>query len=48
MAKIKLMHAKLHRVRVTEAKRDDVGSVTIDSELLEKVGMLPLEECRNS
>lgn len=44
MRKIKLMHAKLHRVRVTEAKRDYVGSVTIDSELLEKVGILPLEE----
>jgi aspartate 1-decarboxylase len=38
------MHAKLHRVTVTEAKRDYVGSVTIDSDLLEKVGMLPLEE----
>ncbi|MDJ0675570.1 MAG: aspartate 1-decarboxylase [Calothrix sp. MO_167.B42] len=44
MKTIKLMHAKLHRVRVTEAKRDYVGSVTIDSQLLEEVGMLPLEE----
>lgn len=44
MGIIKLMHAKLHRVKVTEAKRDYVGSVTIDSDLLEKVGMLPLEE----
>ncbi|MEO1430880.1 MAG: aspartate 1-decarboxylase [Cyanobacteria bacterium J06633_8] len=44
MAKIKLMHAKLHRVRVTEAKRDYVGSVTIDRKLLEQVGILPLEE----
>lgn len=44
MGTIKLMHAKLHRVRVTEAKLDYVGSVTIDSDLLEKVGMLPLEE----
>jgi aspartate 1-decarboxylase len=44
MGIIKLMHAKLHRVRVTEAKRDYVGSLTIDSDLLEKVGMLPLEE----
>jgi aspartate 1-decarboxylase len=41
---IKMMHAKLHRVRVTEAKLDYVGSVTIDSDLLEKVGILPLEE----
>ena len=44
MRKIKLMHAKLHRVRVTEAKREYVGSVTIDSELLDEVGILPLEE----
>ncbi|MGB5636636.1 MAG: aspartate 1-decarboxylase [Waterburya sp.] len=44
MSKIKLMHAKLHRVRVTEAKRDYVGSVTIDRQLLEQVGILPLEE----
>jgi aspartate 1-decarboxylase len=44
MTKIKLMHAKLHRVRVTEAKRDYVGSVTIDRQLLEEVGILPLEE----
>jgi aspartate 1-decarboxylase len=44
MAIIKLMHAKLHRVRVTEAKLDYVGSITIDSDLLEQVGILPLEE----
>lgn len=44
MSKIKLMHGKLHRFKVTEAKRDYVGSVTIDSLLLEQVGILPLEE----
>ncbi|MEA5469993.1 aspartate 1-decarboxylase [Spirulina sp. 06S082] len=44
MGTIKLMHAKLHRVRVTEAKRHYVGSITIDRELLEQVGILPLEE----
>jgi len=44
MATIRLMHAKLHRVTVTDAKRDYVGSITIDQELLEKVGILPLEE----
>jgi aspartate 1-decarboxylase len=37
------MHAKLHRVRVTEANRHYVGSITIDRELLEQVGILPLE-----
>ncbi|NER51697.1 MAG: aspartate 1-decarboxylase [Symploca sp. SIO1A3] len=44
MGTIKLMHAKLHRVRVTEANLHYVGSITIDRELLEKVGILPLEE----
>ena len=44
MAKIRLMHAKLHRVRVTEANVNYVGSITIDQELLDKVGILPLEE----
>lgn len=44
MGTIRLMHAKLHRVRVTEANVDYVGSITIDAALLEKVGILPLEE----
>ena len=44
MGTIRLMHAKLHRVSVTDANRDYMGSITIDQELLEKVGILPLEE----
>ncbi|WP_204102489.1 MULTISPECIES: aspartate 1-decarboxylase [Spirulina sp. CCY15215] len=44
MGTIKLMHAKLHRVHVTEAKLHYIGSITIDRELLEKVGIIPLEE----
>lgn len=44
MAQIKLMHAKLHHLRVTEAKLEYVGSITIDRALIEKVGILPLEE----
>jgi len=44
MAKIRLMHAKLHRVRVTEANVDYVGSIAIDKDLMDKVGILPLEE----
>ena len=44
MGTIRLMHAKLHRVRVTEANLNYVGSISIDPELLEKVGILPLEE----
>ena len=38
------MHAKLHRVRVTETNVNYVGSLTIDRDLLDKVGLLPLEE----
>ena len=44
MATIRLMHAKLHRVTVTEANVNYVGSITIDRDLMEKVGLLPLEE----
>ena len=44
MTQIKLMHAKLHRVRVTEANVNYVGSITIDRDLMDKVGILPLEE----
>ncbi|MEG4322161.1 MULTISPECIES: aspartate 1-decarboxylase [unclassified Microcoleus] len=44
MARIRLMHAKLHGVRVTDANVNYVGSVTIDNELIDKVGILPLQE----
>lgn len=44
MTTIRLMHAKLHRVRVTSANVDYVGSITIDPDLMDKVGILPLEE----
>ena len=44
MTQIKLMHGKLHRVRVTEANVNYVGSITIDQDLMDKVGILPLEE----
>lgn len=44
MTQIKLMHAKLHRVRVTEANVNYVGSITIDQNLMDRVGILPLEE----
>ena len=44
MTQIKLMHAKLHRVKVTEANVNYVGSITIDRDLMDKVGILPLEE----
>lgn len=44
MSKIRLMHAKLHRVRVTEANVNYMGSITIDQDLMDRVGILPLEE----
>ncbi|MDJ0511560.1 MAG: aspartate 1-decarboxylase [Crocosphaera sp.] len=44
MGTIRLMHAKLHRVKVTQANIDYVGSITVDTILLDKVGILPLEE----
>jgi aspartate 1-decarboxylase len=34
------IHAKLHRVTVTEANLDYIGSVTIDEDLLDKVGFM--------
>ncbi len=44
MKTIRLMHAKLHRVTVTSANVNYIGSITIDPDLMEKVGILPLEE----
>jgi aspartate 1-decarboxylase len=44
MKNIRLMHAKLHRVTVTEANVNYIGSITIDEDLMEQVGILPLEE----
>lgn len=44
MRNIRLMHAKLHRVTVTEANVNYIGSITIDEDLMEKVGIFPLEE----
>ncbi|HEU5138904.1 MAG TPA: aspartate 1-decarboxylase [Bacillales bacterium] len=39
-----MMNAKLHRARVTEADLNYVGSVTIDSDLLDAVGIFPGEK----
>jgi len=39
-----LMHAKLHGARVTDHNLEYVGSVTIDPDLLNAVGILPYEE----
>lgn len=41
---IRLLHAKLHHLRVTGADVNYVGSITIDTDLIERVGILPLQE----
>ncbi|WP_075982104.1 aspartate 1-decarboxylase [Bacillus massilinigeriensis] len=39
-----MMSGKIHRARVTEANLNYVGSITIDSEILETVGMVANEK----
>lgn len=36
-----VLHSKIHRAVVTEARIDYVGSITIDADLLEACGMRP-------
>lgn len=38
---IEMMQSKIHRVTVTEANLNYIGSITIDSDLLEAAGILP-------
>ncbi|MBA2173902.1 aspartate 1-decarboxylase [Halobacillus locisalis] len=39
-----MMKAKIHRARVTEANLNYVGSITIDQNLMDEVGILPHEK----
>ena len=39
-----MMNGKIHRARVTEANLNYVGSVTIDQNILDAVGILPNEK----
>ena len=41
---LKLLKSKLHRAVVTDARLDYPGSIEVDSELMEAVGLLPYEE----
>ncbi len=41
---ITMLKSKIHRATVTEAKLDYVGSITIDSDLLEKSGIYEYEK----
>ena len=38
---IEMMKSKIHRVTVTEANLNYIGSITIDSDLLDAAGILP-------
>jgi aspartate 1-decarboxylase len=40
---VQVFKAKIHRVRVTEANLNYMGSITIDAELLDATGILPYE-----
>jgi aspartate 1-decarboxylase len=39
-----MMNGKIHRAAVTEANLNYVGSITIDSDILDAAGMLPNEK----
>ena len=41
---VSMLRSKLHQARVTAADLNYVGSITIDSALLEQVGMIPYEK----
>lgn len=40
---LNMFHGKIHRATVTQARLDYMGSITIDSDLLEASGLLPGE-----
>ncbi|MBL8990174.1 MAG: aspartate 1-decarboxylase [Phycisphaerae bacterium] len=47
-----VLHSKIHMARVTEARPDYIGSITIDADLLEACGMrvndaVSVANCRN-
>jgi len=41
---IQLLKCKIHKARITETELDYEGSLSIDSELMERVGVLPNEK----
>ena len=41
---IEILKSKIHRVKVTEADLNYIGSITIDEDLIEKVGIIPNEK----
>ena len=43
MRLLTLLKSKIHRATVTEANVDYIGSITIDSDLIERSGLIPNE-----
>lgn len=41
---VTLLKSKLHRIRVTESKLDYIGSLTIDEDLMDAVGLFNYEK----
>lgn len=39
-----ILRSKIHKAKVTEARLDYIGSITIDEELIEMVGFMPGEK----
>ena len=40
---IEVLKSKIHRVTVTEARLDYIGSITVDEDLLDAAGIIPGE-----
>lgn len=40
---VEVLKSKIHRVTVTEARLDYIGSITIDSDLMDAAGIIPGE-----
>ncbi len=40
---IQILKSKIHRVTVTEARLDYIGSITVDQDLLDAAGIIPGE-----
>ncbi len=45
---IEVLKSKIHRVTVTEANLDYIGSITIDEDLIDAAGIIPGERDRKS
>lgn len=43
MIQVQLLKSKIHRVKVTQADLNYIGSITIDSELMDAAGIFPGE-----